>query len=110
MGCFVCFLKETNHVESSSDGDDLIFFQSLFFFRTSFITPLSIHGGLDRRFTFFMRSLTWVRNVGPRCLGTKNYLNLSGSCNKAHTKKAEQEIIKGERGVNLDTFVWPTSS
>ena len=51
-----------------------------------------------------MRSLTWVRNVGPRCLGKKNYQNLSGSCNKTHTKKAERET-KGERGVNLDTFV-----
>ena len=56
-----------------------------------------------------MRSLTWVRNVGPRCLGKKKYQNLSGSCNKTHTKKAEQEI-KGERGVNVDTFVGPTSS
>ena len=57
-----------------------------------------------------MRSLTWVRNVGPRCLGLKkNYQNLSGSCNKTHTKKAERET-KGERGVNLDTFVVPTSS
>ena len=35
-----------------------------------------------------MRSLTWVRNV-----------NLSGSCNKTHTLKAEREI-KGETGVN----------
>ena len=56
-----------------------------------------------------MRSLTWVRNVGPRCLGKKNHQNLSGSCNKTHTKKAERET-KGERGVNLDTFVGPTSS
>ena len=52
-----------------------------------------------------MRSLTWVSNVGPRCLGK----NLSGSCNKTHTKKAERET-KGERGVNLDTLVGPTSS
>ena len=56
-----------------------------------------------------MRSLTWVRNVGPRCLGKKNYQNLSGSCNKTHTKKAERET-KGERGVNFDTFVGPTST
>ena len=57
-----------------------------------------------------MRSLIWVRNVGPRCLGKKkNYQYLSGSCNKTHTKKAERET-KGERGVNLDTFVGPTSS
>ena len=61
------------------------------------------------RLCYDMRSLTWVRNVGPRCLGKKNYLNLSGSCNKTQAKKAERET-KGERGVNLDTFVGPTSS
>ena len=37
------------------------------------------------------RSSTWVRNVGPRCLGKKkNYQNLSGSCNKTHTKKESE--------------------
>ena len=53
-------------------------------------------------------------NLGQECgfplfRYKKNYQNLSGSCNKTHTKKAERET-KGERGVNLDTFVGPTSS
>ena len=50
-------------------------------------------------------SRMWVPAVKVK----KKYQNLSGSCNKTHTKKAEQET-KGERGVNLDTFVGPTSS
>ena len=41
--------------------------------------------------------------------GKTNYQNLSGSCNENHNKKAERET-KGERGVNFDTFVGPTSS
>ena len=27
--------------------------------------------------TFYMSSLTWVRNVGPRCLGKKNVTKIS---------------------------------
>ena len=61
-------------------------------------------------FLFWHEELNLGQECGsPLFRKKKNYQNLSGSCDKTHTKKAERET-KGERGVNFDTFVGPTST